>query len=218
MLGDRLSDALPLEDLKLAAGLLLLAPFLPMLFMGEEYAETAPFPYFVSHTDAALVAAVRRGRKEEFASFSWNAEPPDPQAESTFLSAKLRRALRHTDRHKTLWEFYSTLIRLRKTLPGLAEPAKERQEAGHSDERQTVFFRRWSRRGEACATFHFARETACAMQVPAGRWTKQLYSAEPAWGGEAAVLPAGVVSDGGLALELAPRAFALYSRIPDTER
>ena len=52
------------EELKLAAGLVILSPFIPLLFMGEEYAESAPFPYFISHSDAELIDAVRRGRRE----------------------------------------------------------------------------------------------------------------------------------------------------------
>ena len=67
MRGDRLSAAVSFEDLKLAAGIVLLSPYLPLLFMGEEYAESAPFPYFISHSDAALIDAVRRGRQSEFA-------------------------------------------------------------------------------------------------------------------------------------------------------
>ncbi len=66
----------------------LCSPFLPLLFMGEEYGETNPFPYFVSHSDPALVEAVRQGRRAEFASLAAQ-EPPDPQAEATFDRAKL---------------------------------------------------------------------------------------------------------------------------------
>ena len=83
--GERLSSLCDWESLKLAAGLVLLSPYIPLLFMGEEYGETAPFLYFVSHGDPALVEAVRRGRREEFARFTWKGEVPDPQAEETFL-------------------------------------------------------------------------------------------------------------------------------------
>ena len=82
-IGERLSSLVPFESLKLVAGLVLLSPFVPLLFMGEEYGETRPFPYFVSHTDPALVEAVRRGRAEEFAGFfaaDAASELPDPQA------------------------------------------------------------------------------------------------------------------------------------------
>ena len=66
-LRDRLSALVSFEGLKLAAAVVLLSPFIPLLFMGEEYGETAPFPYFVSHSDPDLIEAIRRGRREEFA-------------------------------------------------------------------------------------------------------------------------------------------------------
>lgn len=82
--GDRLTSRQSLEKLKLAAGVVILSPFIPLLFMGEEYGEKSPFQYFVSHSDEDLIEAVRNGRREEFASFQWEGEIPDPQAESTF--------------------------------------------------------------------------------------------------------------------------------------
>ena len=84
LLGDRLSQAVSFEALKLAAGLVILSPFIPLLFMGEEYAETAPFPYFISHSDPELIEAVRRGRRAEFAAFGWQGETPDPQDAKDF--------------------------------------------------------------------------------------------------------------------------------------
>src|SRR5579862_790268 len=93
-LGERLSRLVSFEGQKLAAGVTLLSPFVPLLFMGEEYGETSPFQYFVSHGDKDLIEAVRRGRQEEFASFGWKTEVPDPQAESTFVNSKLHQQLR----------------------------------------------------------------------------------------------------------------------------
>lgn len=113
--GDRLASALGLEQLKLAAASVLLSPFVPLLFMGEEYGETAPFPYFVSHHDDVLVEAVRNGRREEFASFMWSQDPPDPQSEATFASARLDRTLRQRSENRPLEEFYRQLLTLRRT-------------------------------------------------------------------------------------------------------
>ena len=67
---------------------MLLSPFVPLLFMGDEYGETAPFQYFVSHSDPSLIEAVRKGRREEFAAFKWKGEPPDPQDEGTFSNGR----------------------------------------------------------------------------------------------------------------------------------
>ena len=114
MRGDRLSEHLTLQQLMLVAATVLLSPYVPLLFMGEEYAETSPFPYFMSHGDPVLVEAVRQGRCEEGA-FSGNQEsPPDPQSEATFNSAKLNQQQHMQGDHRTLYNFYRTLIRLRK--------------------------------------------------------------------------------------------------------
>ena len=103
----------------------LFSPFIPLLFMGEEYDEAASFPYFISHLDPALVAAVRRGRRGEFAAFRWQGEPPDPQHETTFLQAKLAHTRRHTGYHRVLYDFYQELLRLRKALVPLAQLSKD---------------------------------------------------------------------------------------------
>jgi maltooligosyltrehalose trehalohydrolase len=84
MLGDRLSRLASFEALKLIAGTVLTSPYIPLLFMGEEYGETNPFQYFVSHTDEDLVKAVRNGRKSEFKDFHNSDETPDPQSQADF--------------------------------------------------------------------------------------------------------------------------------------
>ncbi|NJL94913.1 MAG: malto-oligosyltrehalose trehalohydrolase, partial [Anaerolineae bacterium] len=122
MLGERLTQLTDLDGLKLAAALLLCAPYTPMLFMGEEYGEVAPFLYFVSHSDPDLVEAVRQGRAAEFASFNWSADPPDPQAESTFQRSQLKHELRHTGHHAELLALYRELLALRRARPALTNP------------------------------------------------------------------------------------------------
>jgi maltooligosyltrehalose trehalohydrolase len=112
--GDRLSASLNADQLKLAAAVVLLSPFAPMLFMGEEYGETVPFPYFTSHSDPSLAEAVRRGRRDEFAAFGHAGEIPDPQADATFQSAKLDRTLAAKPAGAEIGKFYRSLIRLRK--------------------------------------------------------------------------------------------------------
>jgi maltooligosyltrehalose trehalohydrolase len=125
MLGERLGEYLSIPQLKLAAATVLLSPYLPLLFMGEEYAESAPFPYFVSHGDADLVEGVRRGRLEEFAAFCNQGTPPDPQAEATFLSAKMDQEQRFLGEQRVLFNFYRELIRLRKECAPLASLSRE---------------------------------------------------------------------------------------------
>jgi maltooligosyltrehalose trehalohydrolase len=108
--GDRLqADARPL-----AAFCMLLSPFVPMLFMGEEYGEPAPFQFFSDHIDEEIATATRDGRRREFAAFAQFAgeEIPDPQARATFLASKLTR-----ERDETLAALYAALLRARAQLP-----------------------------------------------------------------------------------------------------
>jgi maltooligosyltrehalose trehalohydrolase len=116
MLGDRLCHLVSYETAKLAAGAVLLSPYIPLLFMGEEYAETSPFCYFIDHSDPGLIEAVRQGRKKEFNDCLWDKEPPAPDDDSTFLASKLNWGLLNDAQHRTLFGFYKALIRLRKTV------------------------------------------------------------------------------------------------------
>jgi maltooligosyltrehalose trehalohydrolase len=130
MRGERLNALVSLEAYKLAAALLLLGPNLPLLFMGQEYGEQAPFLYFVSHGDPDLVEAVRRGRREEFRGFAWKGEVPDAQDPATFLRSKLdgripRPGPRGTrsgiegggaKRQRMLLGFHKELVRLRRRV------------------------------------------------------------------------------------------------------
>ncbi len=112
--GDRLIEIAGPAAARLAAGAVLLAPSVPLLFMGEEYGETAPFQYFVSHGDPGLVEAVRTGRASEFAAFSWQGEVPDPQSEDTFRRSTLDWDARNG---APMLELYRELLRLRRGLP-----------------------------------------------------------------------------------------------------
>ncbi|THU32972.1 malto-oligosyltrehalose trehalohydrolase [Niastella caeni] len=114
--GERLSMLVDVEKLQLAAAALLLSPYVPLLFMGEEYGEDVPFYFFVSHTDKELVEAVKEGRKKEFASFLNEGEIfPDPQAEKTFMKCKLQWHKRHEGKYKMLLNWHKELIRLRNS-------------------------------------------------------------------------------------------------------
>src|SRR4051812_6254579 len=117
--GARLSSLIDHERLKIAAAAMLLSPYIPMLFMGEEYAEDAPFYYFVSHSDKDLIAAVREGRKKEFEAFKWESEPEDPQDEKTFNASKLTWSKREEGEHALMLSWYTELIALRRNHPAM---------------------------------------------------------------------------------------------------
>ena len=131
--GDRLSRSLPDEALMCVAALVLLAPSLPLLFMGEEYGERRPFQYFSSHGDPDLVRAVREGRKREFASFGWTGEVPDPQDPQTFEASRLvtdPSGFSSGSREGRILAFYKKLVLLRKSRPAFRLPDRM-DAAGH---------------------------------------------------------------------------------------
>lgn len=122
MLGERSSTLMSFEMQKLMAGAVLMSPFLPMLFMGEEWAEPNPFLYFIDHGDEQLVEQVRKGRAEEFAALHGQGTAPDPKSEDTFNSSGLNWQLPAgpESRHTVMLRFYKYMIHLRKTQPILS--------------------------------------------------------------------------------------------------
>ncbi len=211
--GDRLGHLVPFEALKLAAGTVLLSPFVPLLFMGEEYADPAPFLYFASHTDPALGEAVRRGRRAEFAAFAWQGEVPDPQDPATFEQSRLNHALRREGRHRVLQEFYAEMIRLRKTVPALAALSKDRMEVRAWEPEHVLAVRRWSARSEAVAVFNFAPEPReVRVPLPPARWSARMDSADERWVGPGRTAPPQIESDGTVDLRVAPTACVLLTR------
>jgi maltooligosyltrehalose trehalohydrolase len=146
--GKRLNMLIDFERMKLAAAAILLAPYIPMLFMGEEYADESPFFYFVSHSDHALIKAVQEGRKKEFEDFGFGDDVPDPQDENTFHQSKLQWQTRNKEHHRVILNWYKELIRLRKTLSPLKEFEKNNVHAEVIDEKGLVLSRQNNETGE----------------------------------------------------------------------
>jgi maltooligosyltrehalose trehalohydrolase len=121
-LGDRSAGLMSRGRLMIAAAVVLTAPFVPMLFQGEEWAASTPFQYFTDHRDPDLAAAVSKGRREEFASFGWEPESvPDPQAFDTYARSRLRwDELEHAD-HRGVLDWHRDLIGLRRRYPELSD-------------------------------------------------------------------------------------------------
>ncbi len=115
-LGDRLATIVSPAAGRLACGLLLLSPCVPLLFMGDEYGETRPFPFFCSFGDANLIEAVRRGRQAEFAglAFQWKQSLPDPQDPATFAAAKLQWAWPDGSPGSQMRSLYKDLLTARR--------------------------------------------------------------------------------------------------------
>ncbi len=211
MLGERLSELVSFEALKLAAGAVLLSPFIPLLFMGEEYGDDAPFLYFVSHGDADLIRAVREGRKEEFRTFEWTEEPPDPQAVETFLRSKLDWGKRDQGRARALRDYYRELIRLRREIPALATLDKNRLEVSGDEEKRVVSLRRWNGDSHIFLVMNFNREEVrFRVDPPPGEWSNLADSADTIWGGPGSASPERITAQDELTIK--GSSLALYRR------
>lgn len=204
LLGERYAVLLSFEQQKLAASLACLSPFLPLLFMGEEYGETAPFQYFVSHGDEQLLEAVRKGRQQEFACFGTGAAP-DPGAIATFERCILNPELRSSGPGDLLQRWYAALLQLRRSVPATCPDSCVAFAA-----RGVLLVQRGS---SAWMAFCFATEPCeVTLPVPEGHWQVLLSSADTEWGGPGASTADQLESIGELQLRLQPHSFLCYGR------
>lgn len=213
MLGERSSVLLGMEAQKLSAAMVMLSPNLPLLFMGEEYGEIAPFLYFTSHQDPHLAEAVRNGRRAEFAAFQGHALPPDPQAESTFLASRLDHPLRRERKHRVLWEFYRELIRLRKTLAALRESDASSLDVTCCDPPNCLRVRRTYEQEEIVMLFNFGHRSAdCGSDIPSDTWTRLLDSSDTLWMGPGSEIPKLLSARDRLKVNLRPQSCCVLER------
>lgn len=185
--GDRLSTQLSWDALKAIRALVLLSPNIPLLFMGEEYGETAPFQYFIEHGDPDLVEAVRQGRRREFAHFGWNPEDiPDPQDPSTFERSRLNRE-GLDDRQSALLRWSRALIQLRKQEAslGAGDGTIRNHRVWAFDDEQVLVMHRWTRDHAASLIvcgFNTSPVTVRLVE-PQGTWLRRLDSMDQDFGG-----------------------------------
>lgn len=188
MLGERTSHIHTFEMQKLLAGAVITAPYIPMLFMGEEWSETNPFLYFVSHTDPKLAEAVRNGRKAEFADFHAEGEAPDPMSTDTFENSKLQWHLLDETEHQTMFNFYKSLIGLRKQHPVLKMPDRKNLRVAFHEEQNTLILHRWQEDKHIVCLLNFS-DSGRSVNLPdmEKSWTKLLFSGDKQWNGQAEV-------------------------------
>jgi maltooligosyltrehalose trehalohydrolase len=147
-IGDRIAATLagdPRRDglLRVAAGLVLTAPFTPMLFMGEEWGADTPWQYFTDHTDPYFADAVSAGRKAEFAAHGWNeADVPDPQDKQTFLRSKLDWREPDREPYLSLLGWYRELIALRRARPELTNPSLDQVRVDYDEQARWLLMSR----------------------------------------------------------------------------
>jgi maltooligosyltrehalose trehalohydrolase len=220
--GDRLSRLLRPEQQRLAAAILLCAaPNVPMLFMGEEWSERAPFLYFTSHTDAELGHAVRRGRMEEYDSFvrgegeteSTLGGFADPQSEMTFVRSKLDWYSLNKSPHAEMLAFYRDLFTARRAHACLSNCDKTRTRVHFDEGRRRLTVERGDEDGTRATLLCNLSADAQAVTIPEGAWRLALQSNDERYGGEASHVapPAEVNADGQTEIELAAWGAALYT-------
>ncbi len=206
MMGERSSVLMSYEMQKLMAGAVMVSPYIPMLFMGEEYGETNPFLYFVSHTDPSLREMVREGRRKEFEAFHLQGEAPDPSDEETFTKSRLQWQLADEPTHSTLLSFYKKLIALRKENIVLRNMSREKLEVVCSELQQTIMLHRWEEDQHLLCLLNFSRKEQPVTLTDLPGQRKLLFnSASPEWNGpaEAEAVPGSIIF-------LPPESFIIY--------
>ncbi|MDB9527826.1 malto-oligosyltrehalose trehalohydrolase [Oscillatoria sp. CS-180] len=207
--GKRFTQKLSFEALKLAAGAVITSPYLPLLFMGEEYGDPSPFLYFIDHGDPDLIQAVAEGRKKEFEEFHAVGEPIPAHEEATFEQVKLKWELQQEGQHNVLWRYYQQLLQLRKQL-GLNAPSFSKDIRANSDEeKRLVYYQRDMADGQLLVLMNFNDGvTTVEVAPPQQDWYLKIDSAAEVWQGPGSSLPEKIMET--QVLELAPLSLALY--------
>ena len=141
--GERLEHLIGMDAAKVAIGLLLSAPYIPMLFMGEEWATSAPFMYFADHEDEEMRKSVAEGRKREFAAFGFDEKDiPNPEDRETWQNSKLRWDEQTEGKHAEMLAWVKSLIQLRRNNVCLNDGDMHHIHVSRDDERQTLIMQR----------------------------------------------------------------------------
>lgn len=152
--GERLEHLVGLDAAKVSLGLLLTAPYIPMLFMGEEWSTSAPFLYFADHEDEEMRRLVAEGRKKEFAAFGFDGEIPDPEDRKTYEMSKLKWPEREEGKHAEMLAWVKALIKLRRSRVCFNDGDMHHLVVLRDDERQTLIMAR----DEARILINFGKE------------------------------------------------------------
>jgi maltooligosyltrehalose trehalohydrolase len=180
--GERIGQLVPGCEHAVSA-VVLTAPAVPLLFMGEEHADPAPFLYFTDHGDPQLRRAVSEGRRREF---GWAGQDvPDPQAPGTFHRSRIDLELGDTGRHAGVRRWYQALIALRRQRQSLRSLDKQRCHAQADDEAQTLRVRRWHDEDETLLVVNLSQEPQ-TLRTPAPRsrrWRVILDAGDARFGG-----------------------------------
>lgn len=222
MMGDRFTNLISFDGLKLAAGMTILSPYIPLLFMGEEYGEKAPFLYFVDHGDKDLMEAVRRGRKEEFRAFHNEGTPPDPGSPETMrrstLSWPTDSETQLSAEQAILYRFYKFLFQVRRDYQIMDISHHPEIEATHNND--LLYYTRVKESGDLLCLANFGEVTE-EVDLPLGdrTWHRILSSSDSEWSVdkkpvEDSHLPEKVVPEDSSVLAIPSLSIVLYQAEP----
>jgi maltooligosyltrehalose trehalohydrolase len=183
MLGERTSELVSFEMSKLLAAAVFCSPFLPLLFMGEEYGETNRFQFFTSHSDEELIEAVRKGRKAEFAAFHSGETTPDPQSDETFLTSKLDWNKISQHPHRDLMQYYKALIGLRKEYKALSILNRNNIKATSLAEQNCLILERWHEDERLLCLMNFSDQPQTLTLENGYQYYNIFNSSSVLWGG-----------------------------------
>lgn len=208
---ERLTAIVGARKARLATAATLLSPNIPLLFMGEEYGEDAPFPYFVDHGDPGLLDAVRRGRAAEFGR---DADQFDPGAAQTFRTAVLDRRRRDTPEGEAMLALTRQLVDLRQRCP-LLHDCHADESVGYRDGDVVVLYRR---RGtsQVASAFNFSDNETTIVLAGVQAWHRLLNSADRGAGGSSDGAAELWTTEGRVVLE--PWGFAVYTADAEAPR
>jgi maltooligosyltrehalose trehalohydrolase len=175
--GARWPHLMPLDRYKIAVALLLCSPCLPLLFMGEEFAETNPFLYFTSHGDPRLARLVSEGRYKEYEEFTAPSDFADPQATEAFERSKINWDLLHAPYNKAVLNLYCALIGLRKRWPCLHNGRKDLTRVQVDEAARWLLLERADPSGARAALFCNMSDSVQSPDLGVGRWTLALSTA-----------------------------------------
>ncbi|MBU4305658.1 MAG: malto-oligosyltrehalose trehalohydrolase [Candidatus Omnitrophica bacterium] len=212
MMGERLSQLVDFESLKLAAGAMMFSPYIPMLFMGEEFAANTPFLYFISHLDDDLVKAVQQGRKKEFSEFRWEGEPPDPFSPETFLQSKLKWGSLELRQHKIMFEFYCKIINARQGIAALKTLTRAGLKVFSDEEKKLIIISREFKESGIRCYLNFNKENmniveSTGIKMP---FKKVIDSADKKWNGPGSLSTEILSPDSTVVMR--PKSFVLFRK------
>lgn len=181
--GRRLAGQVEAGAHRAAAAVWACAPNVLLLFMGQEYAEAAPFHYFVDHRDGGLVEAVRRGRQREFERYGFADEFPDPGAAATFEASRLDWSLREQPGHAAALRLYRDLLALRKRLPALSNCRRDLARVRFDEAGRWLALERRDPAGAAAVAVANLSGATREVTLPAGTWRVELWTEDKRYGG-----------------------------------